>query len=166
VIEGERIVHEVRYPHPVSAVWRALTDRPELASWLMPNDFAPAVGARFRFDAAPGFGYVDGEVLVVDPPHILSCRWVIEGRPTTVTFQLHADGGDTVLRLEHEGLEAGPAASFDGGWGSKLDYDLPLVITGGRDPAAVVERGGLLQHPALPARPRNETGPTPEEKAP
>jgi uncharacterized protein YndB with AHSA1/START domain len=164
VIENGRIVHEVRYPHPVAAVWRALTDRAALATWLMPNDFAPAVGQRFRFDASPGFGVVDGEVLDIDPPHRLTCRWVIQGRPTTVSFLLRADGPDTVLRLEHDGLGPEPAASFDGGWASKLDYDLPLVLAGGRDPARAVDHDGLVQHPELPLRPRNETDP--EEDTP
>jgi len=26
VIDGDRVVHEVKYPHPVQAVWDALTD--------------------------------------------------------------------------------------------------------------------------------------------
>ncbi|GEM_PF-1460268 len=51
MIDGDRVVHEVRYAHPVRAVWRALTDPAELAAWLMPNDFAPTVGHRFRLDA-------------------------------------------------------------------------------------------------------------------
>jgi hypothetical protein len=28
VIDGDRVVHEVRYPHPVQAVWHALTEGP------------------------------------------------------------------------------------------------------------------------------------------
>ncbi len=164
MIENGRIVHEVRYSHPVSAVWRALTDRAALATWLMPNDFAPAVGQRFRFDASPGFGIVDGEVLAVDPPHLLTCRWVTAGRPSTVTFRLRPDGPGTVLHLEHDGLGPDTATSFDGGWGSKFEHDLPLVLTGGRDQGRAVDDHGLLRHPDLPPRPRNETDP--EEDAP
>jgi len=163
VIDDGRIVHEVRYPHPVSAVWDALTDRAALASWLMANDFAPEVGRRFRFDATPGFGIVDGEVLVVEPPHLLSCRWVVAGRTTTVTFQLRADGPGTLLRLEHEGLGPDAAVSFDGGWGSKLDDDLPQVLAGRRDRARVVEDAGLYRHPEPAPRPRPETDPIDED---
>ncbi|HEV2310631.1 MAG TPA: SRPBCC domain-containing protein [Acidimicrobiia bacterium] len=164
MIENGRIVHEVRYPHPVPAVWRALTERASLATWLMPNDFELAVGQGFRFDASPGFGIVDGEVLSVEAPHLLKCRWVIEGRPSTVTFRLHADGSETVLHLEHDGLGPGAATSFDGGWGSKLDYDLPRVLAGGRDPSRAVDEDGLTHHPDRPLRPRNET--EPEEDSP
>jgi uncharacterized protein YndB with AHSA1/START domain len=53
MIEGTRVIHEARYPHPPERVWQALTDRAELAAWLMPNDFSPREGARFRFDARP-----------------------------------------------------------------------------------------------------------------
>jgi len=153
VIEDGRVVHEVRYPHPVTAVWQALTDPAALASWLMPNDFDAAVGRRFRFDAAPGFGIVDGEVLDVDAPRLLRCRWTIDGMPTTVTFRLRADGTGTVLRLEHDGLPPGPALSFDGGWGSKLADDLGLVLAGTRDPAAAFTDRGLVRHPDLAPQP-------------
>ncbi len=63
MIEGERVVHTARYSHPVDAVWRALTEPGPLAVWLMPNDFAPVVGHRFRLDARPMFGFIEGEVL-------------------------------------------------------------------------------------------------------
>ena len=46
MIDGDRIVHEVRYAHPVHAVWQALTDPAELAAWLMPSDFGPEPGRR------------------------------------------------------------------------------------------------------------------------
>jgi uncharacterized protein YndB with AHSA1/START domain len=54
VIDGDLVVHEVRYAHPVQAVRRALISRAELAAWLMPNDFAAEPGRRFRLDARPG----------------------------------------------------------------------------------------------------------------
>jgi uncharacterized protein YndB with AHSA1/START domain len=132
VIEGGRIVHEMRYPHPVQAVWHALTDPASLSAWLMPTDFVPAVGRRFTLDARPEFGFIDGEVLDIRPPHLLRCRWTVEGVPTTVTIRLQADGtGGTLLRLEHAGLPDRPGTLFDGGWGAKLTHDLELVLNGG-----------------------------------
>jgi uncharacterized protein YndB with AHSA1/START domain len=53
LIDGTRVVHEVRFPYPPERVWRALTDHAELSAWLMPNDFTPEEGARFRLDARP-----------------------------------------------------------------------------------------------------------------
>lgn len=133
MIDGDRVVHEVRYPHPVPAVWHALTEPAALAAWLMPNDFAATAGHRFRLDARPGFGFIDGEVLEVAPPHLLRCRWLVEGTATTVTIRLQADGHGTLLRLEHAGLPAGPRGSFDGGWGDKLRHDLVVVLAAGRN---------------------------------
>jgi uncharacterized protein YndB with AHSA1/START domain len=155
VIDGDLVVHEVRYAHPVQAVWRALTDPKELAAWLMPNDFAPEAGHRFRLDARPGFGIIEGEVIQVEPPHLLRCRWIVEGVPTTVTVRLRADdGGDgdgagTLLRLEHAALLPGQRNSFNAGWGDKFERDLGLVLDAERDPARSREIQGLYRHPDL-----------------
>ncbi|MGH9019056.1 MAG: SRPBCC family protein, partial [Acidimicrobiales bacterium] len=99
MIRDGLVVHRTRYPHPVPAVWEALTDPAALAAWLMPNDFAPVVGHRFRLDSRPGFDVIEAEVLDVEPRHLLRCRWTIDGVPTTVTFRLEADGDGTVLEL-------------------------------------------------------------------
>jgi uncharacterized protein YndB with AHSA1/START domain len=154
VIDGGRVVHEVRYPHPVQAVWHALTDPASLSAWLMPTDFAPAAGHRFRLDARPEFGFIDGEVVDVSPPHLLRCRWTVEGVPTVLTVRLQADGtSGTLLRLEHSGLPEVPGASFDGGWGAKLTHDLGLVLGGVRDPARSRVEQGLHRHPDLDQSP-------------
>jgi uncharacterized protein YndB with AHSA1/START domain len=155
VIEGTRVVHEVRYPHPPERVWRALTDPAELFAWLMPNDFTPEEGARFRLDARPDHAEpFDCEVLEVDPPHRLRTRWIIRGKPTIVTFALRADDGGTVLRVEHEGLSTSERPNFDGGWGAKFAVDLPAVLNGERDRAAATrDATGLTHHPAyVPVR--------------
>lgn len=127
MIEGTTVVHEARYRHPVERVWRALTDQAELAQWLMPNNFEPVEGRPFWLDASPGFGTMDCEVLAVDRPHRLRCRWTIAGDPTTVTFALTADGDETVLRVEHEAIPAVHRPGFDGGWPEKFD-ELRLVL--------------------------------------
>ena len=138
-----------RYPQPVAAVWDALTDSSALAAWLMPNDFAPTVGHRFQLDARPGYGMIEGEVLEVEPPSLLRCRWTIGGVPSTVTVRLHAEGGGTLLQLEHVRLTPGARADFDGGWGAKVHDDLVLVLTGERDRSRAHVEGGLHRHPDL-----------------
>ncbi len=115
------------------------------------HDFAPEPERRFRLDALPGFGIIDGEVVDVDPPHLLRCRWTVQGVPTTVTIRLRtSDGGGTVLRLEHAGLTASQRTSFDSGWGDKFGHDLGLVLTGARDPARSRADQGLHRHPDSP----------------
>jgi uncharacterized protein YndB with AHSA1/START domain len=149
VIDGTRVVHEVRFPHPPERVWRALTDRAELSAWLMPNDFTPEEGARFHLDARPSHPLFECEVLELDPPHRLRSRWLVDGEPTNVTFELRADAGGTVLRVEHEGLPSVERPKFDGGWGAKFTIDLRDVLDGNRDPAAATrDAAGLTHHPA------------------
>src|SRR5262245_14053299 len=134
MIDGDRIIHEMHYPHPPGAVWRAITDSAALAVWLMPNDFKPEVGHRFSFDASPGFGIVDATVLVVEPPRLLECEWVVNGQPTIVRIELRPEADGTRLRLEHRGLPAEHQAEFDGGWDSKLHDDLTRVLQGDTNP--------------------------------
>ena len=44
---------EVFLPHPPEDVWLALTDPQALAEWLMPNNFEPVAGHKFRFHVDP-----------------------------------------------------------------------------------------------------------------
>jgi len=98
-------------PHPIDAVWEALTDPVALAEWVMPVEgFAPVVGQRFRFRARPMPGWdgvIDCEVLTVEPPHRLVLRW--QGsqmkNPTTVTWTLTATDAGTRLRIDHQGFD-------------------------------------------------------------
>jgi uncharacterized protein YndB with AHSA1/START domain len=149
VIDGDRVIHEVHYRQAIDAVWQVITEPDAIAAWLMPNDFAPVVGRRFRLDARPMFGFIDGEVLEVDPPRLLRCRWFVEGAETTLTITLEPDGTGTLLRLEHVGLPPEPRGGFDGGWGEKLHHDLQLVVTGKRDSHRSRLVHGLHHHPDL-----------------
>ncbi len=47
------LVVERVFPHPPEKLWRALTESPLLAQWMMKNDFAPVVGRKFQFHAQP-----------------------------------------------------------------------------------------------------------------
>jgi uncharacterized protein YndB with AHSA1/START domain len=147
VIDGDRVVHHARYPQPVPTVWEALTDPKALAAWLMPNDFVPIVGHRFQLDSRPGMGFIDAEVLEVDAPRFLRCRWTIEGVPSEVTIKLHDDAEGTRLELEHIRLSSSMRADFDGGWDEKLVRELVTVLNGRRDPALSQIDDGLYRYP-------------------
>jgi uncharacterized protein YndB with AHSA1/START domain len=106
-----------RFPDPLERVWHALTDRDELAEWLLPSDFAPRAGHRFTLRGGGRLGLppvVHCEVLELNAPHRLVLRWD-EGAgsgETTVEFTLRRLGGHTELRIEHRapvhvGLRAG-----------------------------------------------------------
>src|SRR5688572_11649013 len=108
------------YPHAPEKVWVALTDPRALAEWLMPNDFEPRVGHRFRFqvDPMPGCGHVNlCEVLEVDRPRKLVYSWLPTAgagaarpgsKPATVTWVLEPENGGTRLTLVHDGLDVFP----------------------------------------------------------
>ncbi len=126
------IEHEAVYPHSPERVWRALVDPDELAAWLMPNDFAPEVGKEFKLETgAAEVGTIRGEVLEIDEPRLLRCRWSGGFGDTEVTYELTPEAGGTRLRVRHDGWSEPPAperAGFDDGWKQKLDQDIPRVL--------------------------------------
>ena len=97
------LVFEELLPHPVEAVWGALTDAAAISDWLMATTgFEPRVGARFRMKTQrlSADGWVRAEVLELDPPRRMAWAWSADGgaAPTTVTFELTPEGGGTRLR--------------------------------------------------------------------
>lgn len=111
--------------------WAGLVDPAQLGRWLMPNDFVAEVGRRFTFDARPAPGIVTGEVLEVDGPRLLRCRWSGVLGDTLVSFELIPAAGGTVLRMWHGGWGGEDRLhrdGFDQGWHDKLTKDLPAVL--------------------------------------
>jgi uncharacterized protein YndB with AHSA1/START domain len=122
------IVVERVMPHPPEKIWRALTQAPLIAEWLMKNDFQPVVGHRFNFRDTPMSqwnGVTDCEVLIVEPNRRLSYNWnasgeeAADGLKSVVTWTLTPVAGGTHVRMEHSGFtpkdEAGYQA-MSGGW--------------------------------------------------
>jgi uncharacterized protein YndB with AHSA1/START domain len=123
-------------PAPRPAVYRALSDRVELAKWWGPRgftapivEFDPRVGGSYRIAMQPPDGdlfYLTGEFLEVDPPARLAYtfRWdppSPDDRQTVVTLSLQDRGELTEVLMTHRefamderlGLhEAGWADSF------------------------------------------------------
>ena len=112
----ESIIVECDLAEPPAKVWRALTDPALLASWLLPNDIRPEVGARFAFqaEADAGSGAIACEVLAAEPPHLLRYSWRSDDADrhapdrvldSVVTFVLtETASGGTHLRLVHDGF--------------------------------------------------------------
>ena len=96
------------YDTTVEKAWAALTDSNKLAKWITDNDFKPVVGHRFQFRHQPSEywdGIVDGEVLVVEPPHTLSYSWATGDERHTVTWTIKDLGdGKVNLHLEQTGF--------------------------------------------------------------
>ncbi len=136
----------VVYPHPADRVWAALTSSEALAAWFMPNDFEPAVGHRFTFQAkpTPGFdGIVRCEVLELDPPKRMVWSWAGGNIDTTVTFTLTETArGQTRLRMRQVGFH---------GLGAQLTRRIlaggyPRIL-GRRLPAYLDQRAGTSAGP-------------------
>jgi uncharacterized protein YndB with AHSA1/START domain len=116
------VVIERQFAHPPEKLWRALTEAPLVAQWLMKNDFEPVVGRKFQFrsDPVPNWnGVIDCEVLVVDPLKQLSYSWGAFGLGTVVLFTLTPAESGTHVRMEHSGFGANQDAAYKGatyGW--------------------------------------------------
>jgi len=120
------LVIERVFPHPPEKLWRALTESPLLAQWMMGNDFEPVVGRKFQFRAEPvpnWNGVVDCEVLIVDPFQRLSYNWGVGGSESglqwVVLWTLTPTEGGTHLRMEQSGFGPDQKAAYHGanyGW--------------------------------------------------
>ena len=108
--------------HPPEKVWRALTQAPLIADWLMQSDFVPEVGHRFTFKSQPNpqwDGIINAEVLSVEPHTRLAYSWGSMGLETVVTWTLTATDQGTHLRMEQAGFPDAKGPYFQGatyGW--------------------------------------------------
>jgi uncharacterized protein YndB with AHSA1/START domain len=129
------LVMERVFPQPPEKLWRALTEKPLLAQWLMNNDFEPVVGRKFQFRSQPvpnWDGVIECEVLVVDPPKQLSYSWSSMGADFVVLWTLTPAEGGTHVRMEHSGFGPNQRAAYGGakyGW-QKFLGNLEQVVAG------------------------------------
>jgi len=101
------LVIERVFAHPPEKLWRALTESPLIAQWLMNNDFETTPGRKFQFraEAMPNWnGVIDCEVLVVEPLKQLSYSWGSMGLATVVLWTLTPAEGGTHVRMEQTGF--------------------------------------------------------------
>lgn len=114
------------YPHPPSAVWRALTDPTLHARWWAEGDIRPVVGHRFELDM-DAWGRQRCEIVAVEPERLLRYRFAIGTLDTTITWRLTPEGAGTRLELTHEGFDLDTPLgrnALDGmkpGWPGVLD---------------------------------------------
>jgi uncharacterized protein YndB with AHSA1/START domain len=126
-------------PYPRELVWESLTDRVQLAAWLMENDVEPVVGHEFTFRTDPALGF-DGivrcKVLVVEAPQRLEMTWNGGGLDTVLSYRLEATEGGTRLTLKHSGFKGIgnliPRIILGIGWGKNLKQRIVRVLESGR----------------------------------
>jgi uncharacterized protein YndB with AHSA1/START domain len=115
------VTTEKHFAHPISAVWRAMTDSEWLSVWFFPNDIAPVEGHKFTIWSRPIERW-DGEfkcrILAVEPEALLRFSWTggheeLKGfgrymdLVATWTIVSSADGG-TDFTFLLEGLDSAP----------------------------------------------------------
>ena len=116
------VVIERVFAHPPEKLWRALTENPLIAQWLMNNDFQPVVGRKFQFRSEPvpnWNGVIDCEVLIVDPLKQLSYSWGTLGLGSVVLWTLTPAEGGTHVRMEQSGFRPDQQQAYQGanyGW--------------------------------------------------
>ena len=132
------VSHHELLPHPVETVWAGLTDPASISDWLMATDgFRPAVGCRFRLKThrLSMTGWIDAEVLEIEPPHRMVWSWSANdgNPPSTVSFQLAAEEGGTRLSLTQVG-EIDPAigSMLREGWPGRLQALAELLGRGAK----------------------------------
>ena len=116
------LVIERVFPHPPEKLWRALTENPLIAQWLLKNDFEPVVGRKFQFRSEPmpnWDGVIDSEVLIVDHLKRLSYSWSSLGLDSVVVWTLTPVEGGTHVRMEQSGFRPDQQHAYQGanyGW--------------------------------------------------
>lgn len=126
-----QIRFDFELPRTPEQVWEALTDSASLRDWLMPNDFAPVLGQRFRF-----WSDASREILcrVTDLIHgvLLAYRWDDgeSDEPSLVTWRLTPTDGGTQVTMEHTHLEPLPVTTLEAGanWKAALGRFVPVVF--------------------------------------
>lgn len=133
------LVVEREMTHSPEKIWRALTEGPLIAEWLMSNDFQPVVGHKFTLRSTPVAnwnGIVECKVLEVEPNTRLSYSWGALGLESVVTWLLSPTDNGTHVRMEHSGFKSDQDAAYKGatyGWRNFIG-NLERVV-GGLDQA-------------------------------
>lgn len=78
--EYTRLTFRRRLPHPIDAVWAAITDPVERAAWFGETSHDDRTGGTIEMvpaepPAAPEAKRMTGRILVWDPPHVFEHEW-------------------------------------------------------------------------------------------
>jgi uncharacterized protein YndB with AHSA1/START domain len=137
-LEGEAVGvrFERRLAHPPERVWRAITEREELAKWFPARPEVEGerrVGAQLRFVYPKGEAPTEtGEIIEHDPPRLFAFTWRPSspegGDPQTLRFEITPDGDGCRLVFTHA-LPRPDTAKVAAGWQLCLD-DLETALAG------------------------------------
>jgi uncharacterized protein (TIGR02246 family) len=146
-------------PGPPELVWRYLTERDLLATWIADGDITPRIGGRVSMpqqrDALPinTGNVIRGTVTEWDPPRALAYTWEDSGGApdSHVRFTLTPHANGTLLTIVHTRLPAGALQDFAAGWQTHTDL-IVHALAGTPAPGFMTTFSPLRAHYAgLPA---------------
>jgi uncharacterized protein YndB with AHSA1/START domain len=110
-LEKAPVVVERTYGASIDAVWKAITEVEQMKQWYMPAlaAFEPKVGFETAFSIeheGKEFPHI-WKITEVVPGEKIAYSWKFPGHPgeSLATFELFPEGGNTRLKLTHDGLE-------------------------------------------------------------
>ena len=111
-----------RYEASPAEVWRALTEPASIARWLAtPVDVELVGGGAFELALASG-SRIDARIRELVPERVLELDWChADEQRSVVRFELRAEGGGTVLELDHGRIEAPLGMAYITRWSRMLD---------------------------------------------
>jgi uncharacterized protein YndB with AHSA1/START domain len=124
--DGEHAIMTFRrhLPHPIEAVWAAITDPAERKAWFGETTIDGETIEMMPDEppAAPDAKRMTGRILVWQPPHVFEHEWtqrIVED--SVVRYELVEDGDGTLLTFTHRGLSERNAKGFLPGTHAFLD---------------------------------------------
>jgi uncharacterized protein YndB with AHSA1/START domain len=140
-METKPLIVERTLNAPVSRIWQALTDNDQMKNWYFKlESFEPRVGFEFSFKGKGSTGETYTHlcrITTVEPEKKLSYTWEYEGveGSSEVSFELFAEGDETLVRITHTGLESFGTdkpdfgvASYTKGWNHILGTSLKNFV--------------------------------------
>lgn len=140
----QRDIHQTWFfAHTLEEVWDCFTEPDLMAQWLMPSDFKPIVGHRFRFEQKPKVkmgwdGITYCEVLEIVPLKKLVISWKGGPKPgvisldSVVSWELKSVKGGTQVVLSHTGFKGFvnylSSMVMDKGWQNKVRTRLENLL--------------------------------------
>jgi uncharacterized protein YndB with AHSA1/START domain len=134
--DNDAVVTEIEISAPPDRVFQAIVDRDQALQWsggelfeITHWELDPRVGGKWRLTSKERQGKVavqifdhHGEVLQINPPHLLEYTWLANWHPdpnhrTVVRWDLIPKDSGTVLRVTHSRLATlNVAKDYAGGW--------------------------------------------------
>ena len=125
-------------PGPIERAWSYITDSDKRGLWFASGEWDLRVGGKtdLVFDHSQLSSEKEtpekyrkymgvkmtGEILRIEPPHLVTFRWDDDEGDTQVTFELTPKGRDVLLSITHSKAQDRSAlVNYASGWHSHLD---------------------------------------------